>query len=453
MGATLILDMLSAVAVAAALSGSAPHTTGEIRVNLATGRLAGSVCVENWPAAAAGNAALNTGLTIARVKDGTGRPLSFNSWQGGTLNREARAFTFDPPTTGPVCFDYFGAAPMFPDHDAQDDFKGMLAADGRSLRVTEQSVWLPAPFDPQAKKRLQDTTYRLHVICDDCTLLYMGGAAPVRGGDAILQSDRPAAPLLFAGTGPVDIGPDVTFVNAQLTPEARAGWTQFYHRVRGFYADYLARPFGGMPTILRFDSLDNAHNPQRQWGFASWPTIALGNGDLEAMGRSLPRDDEDGRDQTAYLAHETAHYYFAGDGTYRWFLVESTAEFMSWKALAALKGRDAMNARVANRVGAMSWDVLPFNTLERPERIGENYRYVYGPLLLESLDRTIGDARMRRFMRGLLATPPKAWDDFGRIAKEAGVSDAEWSAWTKRCVEGAPKTCIAELAPAKTAKP
>lgn len=448
-----MIGMVLAGAIGALSASSAPHTTGDIRINLATGRIVGAVCVENWPAAAAGSATLNTGLTIARVKDGAGKPLSFNSWQGGTLDREARAFTFEAPATGPVCFDYFGAAPMFPDHDAKADFKGMIAADGKSLRVSEQTVWLPAPFDPQAKKRLQDTTYRLHVICDDCTLLYMGGAAPARGGDTILESGRPVAPLLFAGTGPVDIGPDVTFVNAQLTPEARAGWTQFYHRVRGFYADYLARPFGGMPTILRFDSLDKGHNPKRQWGFASWPTIALGNGDLEAMGRSLPRDDEDAWGQTAYLAHETAHYYFGGDGIYRWFLVESTAEFMSWKALAAIKGRAAMNARIASRVAAMSWDVLPFNTLERPERIGENYRYVYGPLLLESLDRTIGDARMRRFMRALLAAPPKTWDDFGQIARGAGVSEAEWTAWTKRCIDGAPKACINDLAPTAPAKP
>lgn len=454
-----MLGLFSALAMAPAVAQPpVTHTTGEIRVNLATGRLAGSVCIENWPAAATGNAALNTGLTIARVKDGAGKPLSFNSWQGGTLNREARAFSFDPPASGPVCFDYFGAAPMFPDHDAKDDFKGLIAADGRSLRATEQSVWLPAPFDPALYKRLQETTYRLRVVCDDCTLLYMNGAEPVRAGQAVFESKSPQDPLLFAGSGPLDSGPDMTFVNVQLSAEGRAGWVRFAHDVRAFYANYLARPSDGSLKVLRFDMMDQSVRPQHRFGFATWPTIAFGNGDLEAMGRSLSRDDAAGWAASRYVAHEMAHGYFSADAfattPYRWLLVESGAEFMAMRATKASKGDGARDAHIAKLLADFDrFKSVPIalNTVNDAAQIDYDYRYVYGPLLLESLDRAIGDARMRRFMRGLLATPPKTWDDFGQIARGAGVTEAEWTAWMKRCVDGAPKACIADLAPA--AKP
>jgi hypothetical protein len=453
--------MMGLIVALAVVTASTPtHTTGEIRIDLMTGRLVGSVCVENWPSTAAGNATLNTALTVARVKDGAGKALSFDSWQGGTLDREARAFTFKPPATGPVCFDYFGAAPMFPEHDAQDDFKGLIAADGKSLRATEQSVWLPAPFDPVARKRLQTASYRLRVVCDDCSLLYMNGAEPVRGGDATFESKTPREPLLFVGGGPVDVGPNVTFVNVALTAEGRAGWGAFAHDVRAFYADYLGRPSEGSLKVLGFDMMDQAVRPRHQLGFATWPTIAFGNGDLEAMGRSLSRDDSDGRFASRYIAHEMAHGYFNSHALtttpYRWLLVESAADFMAIRALEASRGngaRDAHLTRLLADFDRLKTVPVALNAVSATGEIDYDYRYTYGPLLLESLHRTIGDARMRRFMRRLLEIEPKTWTDLTAIAQFAGVTDAEWTAWTKRCVDGAPKACIADLASAASPKP
>lgn len=440
-----MIGMLAALALAT----TTPHIAGEIRIDLAAGRLEGSVCIDHWPTGAGHSITLHRGLNLARVTDKAGKVLDFDGWYGGAVDGEGLVYEFKQPASGPVCFDYVGSAPLFPAYDAVEDFKGLIAADGKSLRAAEQAVWLPTPYDTQAKKRLQNTTFRLHIACAGCTLLYVNGAPPVGGQEGMFESTIAQKPLLFVGTGVMDVGPEVTFVNAKLSPGSRAGWTSAYRAVRGFYTDYLDRPYGGMPTILRFDSVDKGLNPKRQWGFASWPTIAFGNGDLEAMGWALQRDDDEGRWQSAYLAHEAAHYYFngamAGNGPYRWFLTESTAEFMSWKFLAATKGQAAMQDRITAKVGEMSWDVLPLNTIEREERIGGNYRYVYGPLLLESLDRTIGEARMRRFMRELLAAPPTNWSDFTRIARAAGVSDPEWADWTRRCIDGTPKACVAAL--------
>ena len=443
-----MIDILAAVVLAA----STPHTTGEIRIDLAAGRLEGAVCVSNWPANAGHSITLHRGLNLARVKDQTGKILNFDGWYGGKVDGEGLVYDYTPPSSGPVCFDYVGSAPMFPAHDAIEDFKGLIAADGKSLRAAEQAVWLPTPYDAQAKKRLQQTTYKLHVACEACTLLYVNGAPPVRGREGTFESKSPQQPLLFVGRGPMDVEPDVTFVNAKLSHDARAGWTTAYRAVREFYGLYLDRPYEGMPTILRFDAVDKGLNPERQWGFASWPTIAFGNGDLEAMGRSLLRNDDEGRGRTGYLAHEAAHYYFngslAGNGPYRWLLIESAAEFMSWKFLAATKGQAAMQTRITAGVGEMSWDVLPLDAIDQERRIGGNYRYVYGPLLLESLDRTIGDARMRRFMRGMMASPPTTWSDFKRIAQTAGLSDVEWDDWNRRCIHDAPKACIEALSAA-----
>jgi len=445
---------LSVVALATTVvSIPPPRTTGEVQINLASGRLAASVCVENWPTGVGRSVSLHGGLNLAHVRDQTGKVLNFSGWYGGAVDGEGRVYDFDPPAAGPVCFDYVGSAPMFPEYDAVGDFKGLIAADGKSLRASEQAVWLPTPFDPKAKKRFQNTTYRLHVVCDDCTLLYMNGAAPVQGHEATFESATPQRPLLFAGKGLIDVGPGVNVVNFKLSPEGRAGWTTFFHSVRGFYANYLGRGFDDTPTILRFDSLDRGLKPKRRWGFATWPTLAFGNGDLDAMGQTLSRDDEEGRGNSAYVAHETAHYYFnslTANGPYRWLLVESAAEFMSWKALASMKGQGALEVRLTKTVAdfnAFKTAPLPLNAIVESEQIGSGYRYVYGPLLLESLERSIGDTRMRQFMRGLLnARELSSWADVARIARAAGVSSAEWDEWTRRCVDGAPKACISALA-------
>lgn len=74
-----------------------PLTTGSVRVDIATGRVEGDVCVSNRPADSLGTFVLNAGLNVARVTDADGAPLDFEGWYEPGVDGEARVYAVGKP--------------------------------------------------------------------------------------------------------------------------------------------------------------------------------------------------------------------------------------------------------------------------------------------------------------------------------------------------------------------
>ncbi|HEC0141198.1 TPA: hypothetical protein R1P63_004970, partial [Escherichia coli] len=107
-----------------------------------------------------------------------------------------------------------------------------------------------------------------------------------------------------------------------------------------------------------------------------------------------------------YIAHEMGHYYFGTlnrpQGPYYWVLLESSAEFLSIKALRQISGDAAADhyvARLQATVDALDTPLPALDAVDGHSDLGEMYRYVYGPLLLLSLEKQVGEAKMQAFMR------------------------------------------------------
>lgn len=426
-----------------------PLTTGSVRVDIASGRVEGDVCLSNSPANAQSHFVLNAGLNVARVTDGEGTPVGLDGWYDPGVDGEARVYTLAKPTTN-ICVQYVGAFPLYPKHDALGDFKGMMAFNGDSARFTEQSAWLPQAFNAKARVRSSQSRYDLQVDCAGCRFLYLNDSPAIEGAQGRFRSDNARPILLFGGSGPITRTAQVTILNETLPTAKVDALSRTVQQVADVHARYLGVPLADRPTFLRMVTLNQIERDREgsEWGFATWPTIAM-SGSVGNVADSLLAGGEKAERRVQYIAHEMGHCYFGTlnrpQGPYFWVLLESSAEFLSIKALREISGDAAADryiARLQSAVDKTDTPLQAFDTIDGSSDLGERYRYVYAPLLLLSLEKQMGEAKMQAFMRGLLAAPsPTNWKELQAIALKAGIDAKAWQHWQASCVEGGKPTC------------
>ncbi|GAA0921296.1 hypothetical protein GCM10009552_42510 [Rothia nasimurium] len=451
-----ILDNQPAgVSVAKAGATSTPDTradlmaSGSLRTNLHTGVVKGDICMTHRPEALSGAFVLNTGLNVAKVTDGQGNAVSFDGSYGPDIDGEARIYTVThaPPM---LCVQYVGALPIYPAHDAPGDFKGIMAFNGDSFRFSEQSAWLPLPYDPKARVRAGDMAYHLDVTCDDCRFIYANGDAPLEGTEATFHSDIARPPMIFGGTGPITKTANVTILNESVDATSSEAMSGLVGKVQSYYQDYMGKAMMDRPVFLRMITIDQVRRDRTGsgWGFATWPTIAF-SGSVGKIGTTLLAGGDKADQEISYLAHELGHYYFGTlvrpQGPYAWFLLESNAEFLSMKALRAIRGKAAADKRVAHwaeQAAKQKEAFIPLDKVTQSGDISESYRYSYGPFLLLSLEQQVGEKKMRAFMRALLTAPViTSWEDLHRVALGAGIRPDDWNHWQKTCVATGKPIC------------
>lgn len=446
-----LLPTVVAALLAPAISQAAPPaqdatplTTGSVRLDIASGRVEGDVCVSNLPNASKGSFVLNAGLNVARVTDGDGRPAGFDGWYDPGVDGEARIYTLAEPAAM-LCVQYVGAFPLYPKHDAPTDFKGLMAFNGDSARFTEQSAWLPQAFDPKARVRSSESRYDLQVDCSGCRFLYLNGSPAIEGAQGRFRSDNARPILLFGGSGPITRTAQVTILNESLPPAKVEALSSTVQKIADVHSRYMGVPLVDRPTFLRMVTLNQIERDREgsEWGFATWPTIAM-SGSVGNVADSLLADGDNAERRVQYIAHEMGHYYFGTlnrpQSPYFWVLLESSAEFLSIKALREISGDAAADRYIARLQSAIDTQEKPlpaFDAIDGSSDLGEMYRYVYAPLLLLSLEKQVGEAKMQAFMRGLLAAPsPRSWAELQTIALKAGIDTKAWEHWRASCVAG-----------------
>ncbi|MBH1431253.1 hypothetical protein I5U42_08070 [Stenotrophomonas maltophilia] len=428
---------------------STPLTTGSVRLDIASGRVEGDVCVSNRPAGSLNTFVLNAGLNVARVTDGDGARLDFQGWYAPGVDGEARVYTVAKPSAT-LCVQYVGAFPVYARHDAPTDFKGLMAFNGDSTRFTEQSAWLPQAFDPKARVRSSESRYDLQVDCNGCRFLYLNGSPAIEGAQGRFRSEKARPILLFGGSGPITRTAQVTILNETLPTAKVDALSSTVQKVADVHSRYMGVPLADRPTFLRMVTLNQIERDREgsEWGFATWPTIAM-SGSIGNVADSLLAGGEKADRRVQYIAHEMGHYYFGTlnrpQGPYLWVLLESSAEFLSIKALREITGDDVADRYIARLQSAIDKTDKPlpaFDAIDGNSDLGELYRYGYGPLLLLSLEKQVGEAKMQAFMRGLLAAPsPKNWAELQGIALKAGIDAKDWEHWRASCVAGGRPSC------------
>ena len=432
--------------------------TGSVVIELHAGVITADLCLTDPPAQNdTVRFLLNRGFNIKRIRSDSGAVVSYDS--GSDTNDDIK---YAVRHNGRICIEYVGAFPVYnvASGDYRDsDGSSVIAFNGMTLRARGETRWYPVPYDAANNQTQDELTYRIHVSCAECHYLYINGAAPHSGPEADLSSDVARELLIYSGNYPLQEIPDGRIIGETVTADTARMFFAQLREIEDFYADYLGVPYGPRPDILRIIPARKDRRGQF-WGFFSDPALGLVGLTIGDFVHILADKSEPARPMVlGVLAHELGHRYFphvlAPGGAYFQLFSEPFANYLDLKATLHFYGDSAYAARVHKlaeplRAGA---DLPALDRVDTQTLASDAYRYHYAPLLLLSLERAIGEARMRRLMRLMLTAPAseRANASYALIhtaALRAGVEQDVWKKWEEDCLRPAfsKNSCLATLA-------
>jgi hypothetical protein len=443
--------VLAAASPLMAAQAAPVHSTvdlsGTFIADPAVGSLEGHVCISGAVAAGSDSFVLNRGLNIRAVTDGATRELiEFDRVDTPRSSDGMKYELVHPVSAAGFCIDYVGAFPVY-DVDAGErgasDWKGLIAFDGRSVRATDQTRFYPVAIDKKSGAEIDAMSYNVKVRCIRCRTIYMNGSAPAPGPVAQFVSTLPRQLFLYAGDFPARTVAGAHFVGVPITAADAKALSDDVRGIALFHQQYLQVPFEDTPSFLSFASVGRGHKLGKiYFQFVVWPTIAM-DGRVPFKTLLSPESGHMLPDSKRYLAHETGHYYFGTlyqpRGPLRWFLLESTAEFLSMKYVRQVQGEDDFRKLWNDHVSdaAKLTDLVPLDRIADPEQIGDKYRYRLGPLLLFELERYVGSAVVRRMLANLVRERPSAEMDyqfFTRRLVDAGAPPDQLQRFERDCL-------------------
>jgi hypothetical protein len=428
--------------------------TGKLVVEPADGSVAGDVCLGRLPDGVTGFV-LNRGLNVREVRDGAaGSPLAFEIDPERPADDDAGFFRLTAKGLKELCISYVGRFPVFrvdKGERAADDWKGRIAFDGKTVRAADQSRFVPSLIAGPGVEKAQ-MAYDIEVECASCRTLFWNGSHPVAGPSARFTSAAPRSLMLYAGDIDFSVQPKADFVGAAVTPSVAAAVSTGLKRIAEAHEAYIGVPYTDQPSLMSFASVGRDRKiDSTSWQFVVWPTVAA-DGRLQFERYLAGRQPDKGLSPgiERYLAHEMAHYYFGtrfvASGPLKWFLTESTAEFLSMKAVRQLQGPAAYAAIVAEHAATVAnKTVMPLDRVTGSEQIGEGYRYKLGPLLLIGMEKRLGAETVRRMLSELVTEAPETdvgYADLQTRLRQAGATQGQLAAFAAAClVESVPATC------------
>lgn len=461
------LRLMPLLAAAHPAWSQAAHLTGQVQVDLPRGGITADLCLSGVPRL--GDTtwfALNRGMNVKRIRNTAGIPLPFTTtYADGVLRYAARdTARAAPATSSGVCVEYTGAFPVYDvgadDYRASDN-SSVIAFTPSTLRARGETRWYPVPLDSAAGDANDRLTYAVRVRCAACTRLYLNGAPPREGPEADFASDVPRELFLWIGDYPALVVDGTAFLGEAVSVDTARMFLARIGEIRSFYEEYVGVPYGPVPDVLRIAPVSRFGRYQF-WGFFADPALALAGritiGDFAAI---LGDPQHPARAPLlGVLAHELAHRYFATmlapGGAYTELFGEPFANYLDLQARRHFFGDEAYGAGVAAmRDRALEGPDLPaLDTASGPVIGSDRFRYGIAPLLLVALERRIGQARMRAFLRTLLTAPAaeRARLDYAsmrQIALRSGIPAAAWEGWEQQCVRPALSIngCLRNLAP------
>jgi hypothetical protein len=434
-----------------------PHLDGVLEVDVAEGRLHGAFCLGGLAVSGeSARFALHRGLNVKHVKSAEGHALPISTEPEPHGN--AVFYEVDLRTAGAqlasdraptVCAEYVGTFPVYDVRQGdyrQLDNTGVVAFNGFSLRALGATRWYPTPVSASTAHPVPDVTFRVAIRCQDCPQIYISGARPQPGPEAVFSSESPLPISIFAGDflvqeadGFLFLGDELSHADGRLIARELTG-------IQDFFAGFLDLPYGPNPDIIRFIPVREDRVGQL-WGFFSDPLIGLVGLPLAVFATILSDPDDPARRVLhGFLAHELAHRYFPGPlgGPHRQMFGEPFANYVDLKSTRHFFGEAAYRERLS----ALRDDVIAGPDMPRLDEAdtetlwNDHYRYKYVPMLLFALEREIGEGQMQRVLRELLTSDPvdRAHADyafFRRAAQRAGVAADVFSHWELDCMRPA----------------
>jgi len=287
------------------------------------------------------------------------------------------------------------------------DWKGNIAFNGQTLRMTEQSAWYPLIYDKSKDVLISKYTYSIHVVCEDGTSIYVNGDIPKAGNKNLFSSATPVALMLFAGTYSFKQEKGIYFINTSLSPNEASLLSTWSNDIISFYSERLHIPYGSRIFYLSATPVSK----NNVWLFETYPTIAM-------IGRQMTMHDLFTKttllaidtSNIAFIAHEIGHYYFGTlmtpNSELQWAFLEGFTEYLSLQYIKEKLGDSLYNQKIRKYIDAVyeAKDITPINKVTNTYQSTEVFKYRYVPLLLVALEKKIGQEKMWKWLQNVLQT-------------------------------------------------
>jgi hypothetical protein len=397
-------------------SSQTPHISGTISVSVKKGTINCDLLLSNAPELRNFSIWLNTGFNIASIEDG-GSNMKYQ-WKKTYGNKGEEAFqyqlTHGDDTLGnlprSLRYRYTGSFPVISDTSKMyddGDWKGNIAFNGQTLRMTEQSAWYPLIYDKAKDVLLTKYTYSINVICEDGISNYINGDIPKAGKKNLFSSATPVALLLFSGNYTFKQEKGIYFIHTGLSSGEMSLLSNWSNEVISFYSRQLHIPYGS--RIFYLWETPVAKN--NVWLFVTYPTIAMIGRqmtmhDLFAKSAPLAVDTS----TILFIAHEIGHYYFgtllSPNSELKWAFLEGFTEYLSLQFVKEKLGDSVYKKTIRKYVAAVNEakGITPLNRVSDMNQATEVFKYRYVPLLLVALEKNIGQEKMWRWIQSILQT-------------------------------------------------
>lgn len=410
------------------------HLNGEVRILMKEGIIDCNFEFSNVPGIEAYNILLNKGMNIQFFQNTEKQVLPYSGYYNGSMIGEALAYTFIDenrllePLPQKFSIKYRGAFPIYTDLLNSFDYKGMIALNGKTLRATEQSKWYPVLYDVAKDKLVDAYSYSIKVVCEDCEQVFINGDIPRTAKNHVFQSNVPRQLMLFAGEFPVLENNGNYILNVALEEAKTELIFREIDKIKTFFAEKMKMPYNEKIFLISHKAV-TPYKPDQTWGFAIFPTFAYSGVDFNTLINSDGKLDPS---NLSFFAHELAHYYFDTkllSGPQAWFWLESTAEYLALKALEEFFPEFYQNRikDYANYLRDKNYKAL--GKVNKRDEIDEDYRYVFGPLILLVFELEFGKAVTYQILSDLVkrsAHGSVSLNDLRELAFEKKVSQSEY---------------------------
>jgi hypothetical protein len=308
-----------------------------------------------------------------------------------------------------IRFRYVGKFPVINDtielKMQKEDWRGNVAFVKGNLRVDGlQSGWYPTIYDPIKQLQYNQLKYDITIDCNDCETMYINGATPRKGKLTNFKSEVALEPLLFIGKYNIQESETAYLLNSNFTDAELKEIDELNNQIFDYLTNYTNVKY--QDKIVWIDGGVAA----KKYGFAffSYPAITVVGDPPHDLRTSLKSYNSS---SLTTIAHETSHYYFGNlkrSNSYLESLIdEGFAQFLAYKYVN--QSRD--NTYIKNEITqSIEWfedpnfkfkAILDFYKSEHTND-RETYAYDYQTAILFSIEKEIGEDKMKNWIRLLL---------------------------------------------------
>lgn len=309
-------------------------------------------------------------------------------------------------------FRYVGKFPVIKDTISENyqriDWRGNIAFMNGLLRMDGyQSAWFPTLYDIDNDFQYELLKYDIEIICEDCEHIYLNGNEPVSSSIAHLKSEIPRELFLFVGKYNVQNSEKITVLNGNLSQQEITEFDKLNSHIINYLEGYTGIPYKGKVYWVQ---AYNSSLEKGNFAFASYPTFTLcgshpPNNDLKSYINKNKEKVE------SLIPHELSHYYFGTlkicNNDLEEILNEGFAQFLAFKYISQFEEREYIKEGVLE---SLEWfedpefeykAMLDFNNSNQTND-RQTYAYDYQTSILFSIEKEIGEEKMKKWIRLLL---------------------------------------------------